>query len=97
MVIDRGLYTQNAPCYVEVASSLTPAQLDELFFFPSLSGPGAIAMHQLNESVFLHARVRSRSEIIGGIIVQHSNHRDYSAAEHAYLSGIAFLTSLALA
>lgn len=56
----------------------------------------ALAKHKLQRWMFLHARIRSRDGITGGITVKHKTERVYSEEDRAILSAIASLTSLAL-
>lgn len=56
----------------------------------------AYTKHGMTTPDFLHARVRSRAGLIGGLAVVHDAGHDYSATERAVLGAMAELTSLAL-
>ncbi|HTW84458.1 MAG TPA: helix-turn-helix transcriptional regulator [Candidatus Sulfotelmatobacter sp.] len=51
---------------------------------------------KLNLGTLLHARVRSRSGLIGGFTVKHLGEHDYSVEQRAIMSTLAELTSVAL-
>lgn len=53
--------------------------------------------HKLDRCTFLHARIRSRAGVIGGITVKHAHEHEYSEFDRAALSAIASLTSLVMA
>lgn len=52
--------------------------------------------HKLHRCMFLHARIRSRAGVTGGITIKHAREHEYTQADHAFLSAIASLASLAL-
>jgi transcriptional regulator with XRE-family HTH domain len=54
------------------------------------------AKHKLHRCMFLHARIRSRMGVIGGITIKHAREHEYSEVDRAVISAIASLTSLAL-
>lgn len=54
------------------------------------------AKHKLHRCMFIHARIRSRDGLTGGITVKHAREREYSEVDRAVISAIASLTSLAL-
>jgi transcriptional regulator with XRE-family HTH domain len=56
----------------------------------------AVARHKLQRWTLLHARVRSRSGVTGGITVKHASDRDYSESDREVISAIAGLASLAI-
>jgi transcriptional regulator with XRE-family HTH domain len=56
----------------------------------------AVARHKLQHWSLLHARIRSREGMTGGITVKHASERDDSDADQAVIGAIASLTSLAL-
>jgi transcriptional regulator with XRE-family HTH domain len=56
----------------------------------------AVARYKLQRWVLIHARIRSRGGVIGGITVKHASEHDYSEIERAVIGALASLTSLAL-
>ncbi|HTJ26215.1 MAG TPA: helix-turn-helix transcriptional regulator [Candidatus Limnocylindria bacterium] len=56
----------------------------------------AVARHKLQRWALLHARIRSRSGVTGGITVKHASERDYSEMDRAVISAIASVASLAI-
>lgn len=54
------------------------------------------AKHKIHCLVLLHARIRSRNGVIGGITIKHEKDHEYSEVDRAIISAIASFASLAL-